>query len=162
MSCGAFGRGETGRSRPQCTDLTGGLAPTAPTGSPGSASTRSARHAGTRRACRQRSRRNGDGPDRGEVGLIRRTAQWLREHPDQARSAGLARDVDAQALAALLDILAVELVHLDTGIRRQIVESCGIALAHRMTDSPRRSGGGRFANFPFGLRGSGCRAGVPR
>jgi hypothetical protein len=162
MSSAVFGRGETGQSRARCTDLTGSAAPAAGAGSTGSASTRSARHANARSACRPRSRRNRGGPDCGEVEVICRTARWLREHPDQARTAGLAHDAGAQALAALLDIVAAELVHVDAGIRRQIVESCRTALADGVTGSPRRSGGDRFADVPFGLPGSGDPEGLPR
>jgi hypothetical protein len=62
----------------------------------------------------------------------------LREDPDRARDAGLARNEDAHALAALLDILATELPHLDTMVRRQTTESCRVALGKTMADPPRR------------------------
>ena len=51
--------------------------------------------------------------DRAHADLLRRTAARLRDDPDGARRAGLACTEDAVATAALLDLLAVELPHLD-------------------------------------------------
>ena len=72
-----------------------------------------------------------------------------------ARYAGLAQHAHAQASAALLDIVAAEMVHLGSGIRRQIVESCRTALANSMTELPWRSGGRGRATLRSGMRGSG-------
>lgn len=69
--------------------------------------------------------------DRAEAGLLRRTAACLRDDPDGARSAGLTCTEDALALAALLDLLAVELPYLDAVLRLMIVESC-----ERLLDRP--------------------------
>jgi len=44
---------------------------------------------------------------------------------------GLAGPEDAAALAALLDLLAAELPHVDSTIRRSAVESCGHLLGGR-------------------------------
>ena len=63
--------------------------------------------------------------DRADADLLRRTAARLRDDPDGARRAGLTCTEDALALAALLDLLAVELPHLDAVMRLMIVESCG-------------------------------------
>ena len=63
--------------------------------------------------------------DRADADLLRRTAAQLRADPDAARCAGLTCTEDALALAALLDLLAVELPHLDAVMRLMIVESCG-------------------------------------
>jgi hypothetical protein len=63
--------------------------------------------------------------DRADADLLRRTAACLRDDPDGARRAGLTRTEDALALAALLDLLAVELPHVDAVMRLMIVESCG-------------------------------------
>jgi hypothetical protein len=66
--------------------------------------------------------------DRADQDLIRRAAQWLRVNPAQSIRAGLADDSDTRALAALLDLLAAELPHLDTALRRQTLESCRVLL----------------------------------
>jgi hypothetical protein len=60
--------------------------------------------------------------DRADADLLRRTAGWLRT--ERARDAGLADGPDRRAVAALLDLLAAELPHLDAAVRRQAVESC--------------------------------------
>ena len=65
------------------------------------------------------------------------SAAWLRANPDQARHVGLPCNEDAAALAALLDVLAVEIRHLDAAVRRQVVESCRIALGETATDTAR-------------------------
>lgn len=62
--------------------------------------------------------------DRADADLLRRTAARLRDDPGGARRAGLTCTEDALALAALLDLLAVELPHLDAVLRLMIVESC--------------------------------------
>jgi hypothetical protein len=71
--------------------------------------------------------------DRADADLLRRTAARLRDDPDGARRAGLTCTEDTLALAALLDLLAVELPHLDAVLRLMIVESC-----HRLLDWPSR------------------------
>ena len=78
---------------------------------------------GTARQRRQHDRDRADGE------LIRRTATWLREAPGRA---GLSWDEDAHALAALLDVLAAEIAHLDSGVRWQVLESCRAALRETM------------------------------
>ena len=55
--------------------------------------------------------------DRADAELIRRAAAWLRENPERAQHAGLSCDTDAHALAALLDVLAAEIAHLDSAVR---------------------------------------------
>lgn len=75
--------------------------------------------------------------DRADADLICRAAAWLRASPDQARHAGLPCDEDVHALAALLDVLAVEIRHLDAAVRRQVVESCRVALGEAVTDTAR-------------------------
>jgi hypothetical protein len=49
-----------------------------------------------------------------------------------------AEDVDA--IAALLDVLAVEVHHLDLAVRRQVVDTCRIVLEEKVADlaSPHR------------------------
>lgn len=56
--------------------------------------------------------------------VLRRAAAFLRDDPARAHYAGLSCDEDAAALAVLLDLLATEIGHLDSGVRRQAVESC--------------------------------------
>jgi hypothetical protein len=63
--------------------------------------------------------------DRADADLLRRTAARLRDDPDGARRAGVTCTEDALALAALLDLLAVELPHVDAVMRLMVVESCG-------------------------------------
>jgi hypothetical protein len=60
--------------------------------------------------------------DQADEDFIRRAASWLRDNP--GRSAGLASDEDAYALATLLEVLAAELPHLDADVRRRTVDSC--------------------------------------
>jgi hypothetical protein len=62
--------------------------------------------------------------DNADRALIRRAATWLRDNPDQAAGIGIANPTDARALAAVLDILAVEVSHLDADLRRQTVQNC--------------------------------------
>jgi hypothetical protein len=76
--------------------------------------------------------------DRADADLLRRTASWLRDDPERARHAGLVTDGDAYALAALLDVLATELPHLDPAVRWQAVESCRLTLGETMADPYRR------------------------
>ena len=85
---------------------------------------------GTARQWRQHDR------ERADAELIRRTAAWLRDDPERARHAGLSCDEDAHALAALLDVLATEIAHLDSGVRWQALESCRVAMRETMA-SPR-------------------------
>jgi hypothetical protein len=65
--------------------------------------------------------------DREDAALIRRAAGWLRTEPEAAAH-GLVAEADRRALAALLDLLAAELPHVDAAVRRQAVESCRVAL----------------------------------
>lgn len=76
--------------------------------------------------------------DRADADLLHRTAAWLRDDPERGRHAGLATDGDAYALAALLDVLAAELPHLDPAVRWQAVEACRGALGEPMADPYRR------------------------
>src|SRR5215207_5751087 len=64
--------------------------------------------------------------DNADQALIRRAATWLRNNADQAIGIGIgiANPSDARALAAVLDILAVEVSHLDADLRRQTVQNC--------------------------------------
>jgi hypothetical protein len=66
--------------------------------------------------------------------VLRRAATFLREDPDRAHYAGLACDEDAAALAVLLDVLATQIAHLDSGVRRQAVESSRIVPGETMAD----------------------------
>ncbi len=75
----------------------------------------------------QRGRCTG-APDRADADLLRRTARWLRTYPEQARNAGLGDGRDRCAIAALLDLLAAQLPHVDAEVRLQAVESCRRAL----------------------------------
>jgi hypothetical protein len=59
--------------------------------------------------------------------MLRRAATFLREDPDRAHY-GRSCDQDALALAAMLDVLATEIAHLDSGVRWQTVESCRVVL----------------------------------
>jgi hypothetical protein len=68
---------------------------------------------------------------RSDADLVRRAAAWLRADPARARTAGLARDEDTVALAALLDVLAAEMPHLDPAVRRDVVASCRVVLGER-------------------------------
>jgi hypothetical protein len=52
----------------------------------------------------------------------------LRTYPEQARNAGLGDGRDRCAIAALLDLLAAQLPHVDAEVRLQAVESCRRAL----------------------------------
>ena len=81
---------------------------------------------GTARYWRQYDR------DRADADLIRRAAAWLRDDPERARHAGLSCDEDAQALAAVLDVLAAQIAHLHAGVRWQVLESCRVALRETM------------------------------
>ena len=54
---------------------------------------------------------------------VRRAATWLRDNPGQARGIGISSATDARALAVVLDILAVEVPHLDSDLRRQTVQN---------------------------------------
>ena len=69
-------------------------------------------------------------PGRGDADLLRRAAAWLRADPAHSRTAGLARDEDTAALAALLEVLAAALPHVDPAIRRDVVASCRAVLEH--------------------------------
>ena len=62
--------------------------------------------------------------DNADRALIRRAATRLRDNPDQATAIGIANPTDARALAAVLDILAVEVPHFDADLRRQTVQNC--------------------------------------
>jgi hypothetical protein len=83
---------------------------------------------GTARQWRQYDR------DRADAELLRRAAAWLREAPERARHAGLSCDADAHALAALLDVLAAEIAHLDSAVRWQALEGCRGVLGETMAN----------------------------
>jgi hypothetical protein len=68
---------------------------------------------------------------RSDADLVRRAAAWLRADPARARTTGLARAEDTVALAALLDVLAAEMPHLDPAVRRDVVASCRAVLGER-------------------------------
>ena len=73
--------------------------------------------------------------DQADADLLRWTATWLQEDPCRALDAGLSHDEDAHALAALLKILATGIASIDSGIRRQAIESCRVLLG-RTTAAP--------------------------
>ena len=66
---------------------------------------------------------------RPEADLLRRAAARLRTQPECARRVGLTDLADAPALAALLDLMAAELPHVDTVLRLVAVEASGRLLA---------------------------------
>lgn len=70
--------------------------------------------------------------DRADQHLLRRAAAWLLKDPGRAEYAGLQHDEDALALAELLDVLATAVPDLDSGVRRQAVESCRVLLGEPM------------------------------
>ena len=80
--------------------------------------------------CRALLRRGSACRSRGDADLLRRAAAWLRADPAHARTAGLAREEDTAALAALLEVLAAALPHVDPAIRRDVVASCRAVLEH--------------------------------
>ena len=65
---------------------------------------------------------------RADVALIRRTAAMLRADPGCARRAGAVCDEDVTALVAFLDLLAMQVPHLDPAVHREVVEACRVAL----------------------------------
>lgn len=78
--------------------------------------------------CRAMFRRGRARHVRAEADVVRRAAARLRANPGHVRTAGLAGDEDIAALAALLDVLAAALPHLDPAIRRDVVASCRAVL----------------------------------
>ena len=76
--------------------------------------------------------------DHADADLLCRAATFLREDPHRGQYAGLSRDADAAAVAALLDVLATEITHLDPGVRWRAIESCRVLLGETMTDPHRR------------------------
>ena len=72
--------------------------------------------------------------DRADAAVLHRASTFLREDPARAHYAGLSCHEDATALAALLDILAAEIAHLDPAVRRQAVESCRVLLGETMAN----------------------------
>jgi hypothetical protein len=78
--------------------------------------------------CRALLRRGHARHVRADADVVRRAAARLRADPGHIRTAGLAGDEDITALAALLDVLAAALPHLDPAIRRDVVASCRAVL----------------------------------
>jgi hypothetical protein len=76
--------------------------------------------------------------DRADAQLLHRAAAWLRDHPDRAGYAGVSDNGTAAALAALLDILAAGITHLDAGVRWQALEGARVVLGETMADPDRR------------------------
>jgi hypothetical protein len=74
--------------------------------------------------------RPGRGRHVGDADLLHRAAAWLRADPAHGRAAGLTAAEDAAALAALLDVLAGMLPHLDPALRRDVEASCRAVLEH--------------------------------
>jgi hypothetical protein len=72
--------------------------------------------------------------DTADATVLRRAATFLREDPARVHYAGLSCDEDALALAALLDVLAVDIAHLDSGVRWQAIESCRLGLGETMAN----------------------------
>ena len=78
--------------------------------------------------------------DRADQTLIRRATAWLawlgwlRDNPGQATGIGIPSATDARALAVVLDILAVEVPHLDADLRHQTVQSCRNMLGDTTAD----------------------------
>jgi hypothetical protein len=72
---------------------------------------------------------------RSDADLLRRAAARLRNDPERARHVGLGCPEDAVAMAALLDLIAAELPHVNSPTRRTAVVSCGRLL--RVKDAPR-------------------------
>jgi hypothetical protein len=70
--------------------------------------------------------------DRAEADLYRRAAAFLRDDPARREWAGLQDDTTAQALAALLDMLAGDIAGLDRAVRWQARESCRVLLGETM------------------------------
>jgi hypothetical protein len=76
--------------------------------------------------------------DQADSAVLHRAATFLREDPTRARYTELSCDADATALAALLDVLAAEIAHLDSGGRWQAVESIETANSTgRVSSRPR-------------------------
>ena len=75
----------------------------------------------------ERERRRSEG-DRADQQILRRAAAWLRAGSGRAGYVGFSRYEDALALAELLDVLATALPDVDSGVRRQAVESCRLLL----------------------------------
>jgi hypothetical protein len=69
---------------------------------------------------------------RGEADLYRRAAAWLRTDPRRRDCAGLQDDTTAEALAALLDMLAGDVAGLDRALRWQAREACRVLLGETM------------------------------
>jgi hypothetical protein len=69
--------------------------------------------------------------DRDDRALIRRAAAWLRDNPGQATGIGITSATEARALAVVLDILAVDVPHLDPDLRGQTVQSCQSMLGEK-------------------------------
>ena len=76
---------------------------------------------------RPRRRRPDPDPDLADRDLLHRAAAVLRLDDACARRAGV-DEGDARALAALLDLLAAAVPHLDPVVRRQALESCRLLL----------------------------------
>jgi hypothetical protein len=72
---------------------------------------------------------------RAEATLIRRATAWLRNDPDRGVRAGLGHDVEA--MAALLDILATELIHVAPEVRQLAAQSCQSLLEAGAADPTR-------------------------
>ena len=100
---------------------------------------------GRARSCRWKGKtvptaRQWRGYDRDEADalVLRRAACFLREDLRRGQYAGLSRDADVVALAALLDVLASDIGHLDAAVRWQTLESCRVLLGETMVDRHRR------------------------
>jgi hypothetical protein len=76
--------------------------------------------------------------DRAEADLYRRAAAWLRTEPARREYAALRDDTTAEALAALLDLLASDVAGLDDAVRWQTRESCRVLLGEQMESPTRR------------------------
>jgi hypothetical protein len=75
--------------------------------------------------------------DQADAIVLRRAADLLREDPGRGRRVGLSSDEDATAAAALLEVLAKQVAHLDPAVRRRAVESCRAVLGESTADPGR-------------------------
>lgn len=76
--------------------------------------------------------------DAAEADLYRRAAAALRGDPAMRQWAGLQHERTAEALAALLDVLAGDVAGLDAAVRWQVREGCRVLLGEPMASPTTR------------------------